>query len=296
MATANANGITIEYETFGESSHPALLLIIGLGCQLIHWQDEFCQQIADSGYNVIRYDNRDKGLSTKFEGLTADEIMEKIVALFMGQKVPIPYTIEDMASDAVGLLDVLNIDKAHICGMSMGGYIAQTLAINNPSRTLSLTSIYSTPGNRAKFAAEQEVTDAMMQPEPLEREANIEHTLGFFKLTYGTGLEFDEKFHRSLLARAYDRSFCPEGTGRQLLAIMAQKDREEDLGQLNIPSLIVHGDADPLVPLAGGKATADAIPGAELMVVEGMGHVIPNLNAYWDDIKDAMISHVGKAS
>ena len=296
MASVSANGIQIEYETFGDSSSPALLLIIGLGCQLIHWQDEFCQQIAENGYHVIRYDNRDKGLSTKFDGLTADEIMEKIGALFIGQKVPVPYTIEDMANDAAGLLDALIIDKAHICGMSMGGYIAQTFALNNPARTLSLTSIYSTPGDRSKYPPTQEVTEAMMQPEPLEREANIEHALAFFRLTYGTGLEFDEEFHRSLFARAYDRSFCPEGTGRQLLAIMSQKDREKDLRQLTIPSLVIHGDEDPLVPLAGGQATADAIPDAEFMVVKGMGHVAPNLNAYWGDIKDAMIKHMEKAS
>ena len=253
MASVTANGIQIEYETFGDSAAPALLLIIGLGCQLIHWQDAFCQQIAESGYNVIRYDNRDKGLSTKFDGLTSDEIMEKIVALFMGETVPVPYTIEDMADDATGLLDALNIDKAHICGMSMGGYIAQTFALKNPTRTLSLTSIYSTPGNRAEYPPTQEVTEAMMQPEPLEREANIEHALGFFKLTFGTGLEFDEAFYRSLFFRAYDRSFNPEGTGRQLLACMAQKDRTEDLSSLTVPSLVIHGDADPLVPFAGGK-------------------------------------------
>ncbi|OEU65235.1 MAG: hypothetical protein BBJ57_13435 [Desulfobacterales bacterium PC51MH44] len=295
MASITANGIQIEYETFGDSTSPALLLIAGLGCQLIHWPEALCQAIADSGYHVIRYDNRDKGLSSKFDGLTADEVMQKIVALFRKQKVTVPYTIEDMAMDATGLLDALKIDKAHICGMSMGGYIAQTFVLKNPARTLSLTSIYSTPGNRAKYPPTQEVTDAMMQREPLEREANIEQSLVFFKLTYGTGLEFDDAFHRSLFARAYDRSFCPEGTGRQLLAIMSQKDREADLRQLNIPSLIVHGDADPLVPLAGGKATADAIPGAEFMVVKGMGHVLPNLNAYWSDIKDAMINHMGKA-
>lgn len=296
MATVNANGIQIEYETFGDSTAPALLLIIGLGCQLIHWQDAFCQQIAENGYYVIRYDNRDKGLSTKLDELSANEVMGKIVALFMGEKVPVPYTIEDMADDASGLLDALNIEKAHICGMSMGGYIAQTFALKNPTRTLSLTSIYSTPGNRAKYPPTQEVSEAMMQPEPLEREANIEHVLRFFKLTYGTGIEFDEEWHRSLFSRTYDRSFCPEGTGRQLLAIMTQKDREEDLKQLNIPSLIVHGDADPLVPITGGKATADAIPGAEFMVVKGMGHVVPNLNAYWGDIKDAIIAHMGKVT
>ena len=295
MASVTANGIQIEYGTFGDATSPALLLIIGLGCQLIHWQDEFCQQIADCGYRVIRFDNRDKGLSTKLEGPSADKIMEKIISLSMGLSVPVPYTIEDMADDALGLLDSLNIDKAHICGMSMGGFIAQTLALKSPSRILSLTSIYSTPGNRSKYPPTPEMNEAMLQAEPLERAANIEHVVGFYKLTYGTGLAFDEEFHKSLQARAYDRSFFPEGTIRQLLAVLAQKDREEDLKQLKIPSLIVHGDADPLVPITGGKATADAIPGSAFMVVEGMGHVLPNLNAYWSDIKDAMLKHMGSA-
>jgi pimeloyl-ACP methyl ester carboxylesterase len=295
MATANANGIQIEYETFGDPLSPALLLIIGLGSQLIHWQDEFCQQIADNGYHVIRYDNRDAGLSTKHDELAMPEIMEKIGALFSGQKVSTPYTIEDMANDAAGLLDTLNIDKAHICGMSMGGYIAQTFAIKNPSRTLSLTSIYSHCGTREKFLPTQEAMAAMMTPTPEEREAYIEHMLKFFKLIYGTGLPFDEEFHRALAGQSYDRSFCPEGTARQYLAIMVQKDRTAELGELKVPSLIIHGDADPLVPMTGGKATAAAIPGASLKIINGMGHAIPNLNAYWGDIKDAMINHMKKA-
>ena len=217
MATANANGIQIEYDTFGKSSHPALLLIIGLGSQLIHWQDEFCQQIADNGFYVIRYDNRDSGLSTKFEGLSSEEIMERIMALFSGQKVSVPYTIEDMSSDAVGLLDEMKIEKAHICGMSMGGYIAQTIAINNPSPTISLTSIYSHSGNRSEFLPSQEILEAMMKPVPKDRDDVIEYAVDFMKLIYGSGLPFDEEFHKRIAAQAFDRSFCPEGTGRQYL-------------------------------------------------------------------------------
>ena len=222
--------------------------------------------------------------------------MEKIMALFSGQKVSVPYTIEDMSSDAVGLLDEMKIEKAHICGMSMGGYIAQTFAINNPSRTISLTSIYSHCGNRSEFLPSQEAMEAMMKPIPKDRDGSIEYMVDFFKLIYGSGLPFDEEFHTKIAAQAFDRSFCPEGTGRQYLAIMVQKDRTDELGKLKIPSLIIHGDEDPLVPFAGGKATAEAIPDAAFMVVKGMGHVIPNLNVYWGDIKDAMISHMGKAT
>lgn len=295
MASVTANGIQIEYETFGDSAAPALLLIIGLGCQLIHWQDDFCQQIADSGYNVIRYDNRDSGLSTKFDELSESQIIEKLMAIFFGQTVSIPYTIEDMANDAGGLLAALNIDKAHICGMSMGGMIAQTFAISNPSRTISLTSIYSHSGDWQEYLPTQEVLDDMMKPLPVERNAYIDAVTDFYKLTYGSELPFDEKFYKALEGRAYDRYYCPEGEGRQNLSIFSQKDRTQALGKLIVPSLIVHGDADPLVPLAGGKATAKAIPKAELMVVKGMGHVLPNLNAYWGDIKDAMIKHMGNA-
>ena len=295
MTTVNANGIKIEYETFGDPSSPAFLLIIGLGNQLIHWQEKFCQQIADNGYYVIRYDNRDSGLSTKFEGLRSEEIMDKIGALFMGENIPVPYSIEDMTNDAVGLLDAINIDKAHICGMSMGGYIAQTFAINNPSRTMSLTSIYSHCGNHSDFLPTQEVMEAMMKPIPREREDFIDYMVDTYRFISGTGLTFDDAFHRNLCAKAFDRSFCPEGVGRQYLAIMTQKDRREDLGNLKIPSLIIHGDEDPLVPMAGGKATADVIPNSDLMIIKRMGHAAPNLNAYWSDIKDALIKHIGKA-
>ena len=296
MATANANGIQIAYETFGDPSSPALLLIIGVGCQLIHWQDEFCQQIAESGYHVIRYDNRDSGLSTKIDKLSGPELMGKIKALLSGQTVTTPYTIEDMANDAVGLLDAVNIEKAHICGMSMGGYIAQTFAVMNPSRALSLTSIYSHTGNRQAFPPTREALEASMEPSPDEREPYIAHMLNLYKLLFGTGLPFDDEFHRILAGRLYDRSYCPEGKGRQYLAIMVQNDRTAELGEIEIPSLIIHGDEDPLVPIAGGKATAEAIPDSEFKVIEGMGHAMPNLNAYWSDIKDAMINHMGKVT
>ena len=294
MAKANVNGIDIEYETFGASSSPTLLLIMGIGGQLIQWQEEFCRQIADHGYHVIRYDNRDSGLSTKFSETGMPEITEKIGALFMGREVVIPYYMEDMADDAAGLLDALNIDKAHICGMSMGGYIAQTLVLRNPSRALSLTSIYSHPGSNGAFLPSQEVMAAFMTPAPEEKEKYIQYMLKFLKMTYGSGLPFDEEFHREVAGRSFDRSFCPGGMARQYLAILSQKDRAAALGGLTVPSLIIHGDEDPLVPMAGGKATADAIPGSEFKIIRGMGHVLPNVNAYWSDIMHAMIDHMGK--
>lgn len=294
MPQANVNGIQIEYETFGDKSSPSVLLIMGLAGQLIHWQKEFCLKLSDHGYHVIRYDNRDSGLSTKFSEVGLTEAMEKIGALFMGEKVPVPYSIEDMANDATGLLDLLDIKQAHICGMSMGGFIAQTFAINNPNRILSLTSIYSSPGNRKEFQPTKEVIEFMLTPIPKERAAYIEHTTKYLKLISGVGLPFDEDFHRSLAAQSYDRSFCPEGVARQYLAIMTQKDRASDLENLAVPALVIHGDDDPVVPLAAGKATAEAIPNSELKIIKGMGHAIPNLQAYWSDILDAMINHMGK--
>jgi len=294
MPQANVNGIQIEYETFGDKSSPSVLLIMGLAGQLIHWQKEFCLKLSDHGYYVIRYDNRDSGLSTKFSEVSLTEAREKIGALFMGEKVPVPYSIEDMANDAAGLLDLLDIEQAHICGMSMGGFIAQTFAINNLNRILSLTSIYSSPGNRKEFQPTKEVMEFMLTPMPEERDAYIEHITKYFKLISGSGLPFDEDFHRNLAAQSYDRSFCPEGVARQYLAIMTQKDRDSDLENLAIPALVIHGDDDPVIPLAAGKATAEAIPNSELKIIKGMGHAMPNLQAYWSDILDAMINHMGR--
>ena len=292
MPQANVNGIQIEYETFGDKSSPSVLLIIGLAGQLIHWQKEFCMKLSGQGYHVIRYDNRDSGLSTKFSKVSLTETMDKIGAFFMGEKLTVPYSIDDMANDAVGLLDFLDIKQAHICGMSMGGFIAQTFAINNPDHILSLTSIYSSPGNRKEFQPTQKVMEFMMTPTPEERDAYIEHTMKYFRLISGTGLPFDEDFHRNLAGQSYDRSFYPEGVARQYLAIMTQKDRALDLEKLAIPALIIHGDDHPVIPLAAGKATVDAIPNSELKIIKGMGHAIPNLQAYWSDILDAMVNHM----
>ncbi|MEN8211236.1 MAG: alpha/beta hydrolase, partial [Thermodesulfobacteriota bacterium] len=187
MAQIKANSIQIEYETFGEKSSPAVLLIAGLGAQLLYWQEEFCIKLAEQGYFVIRFDNRDTGLSTKIDGLTAPELMEKIGGFFMGNKSAVPYGLEEMANDGIGLLDALDIDKAHIIGKSMGGYIAQTLCINNPGRILSLTSIFSHTGDLKSFQPRQEVLEVMLTPAPDDREGYINHLVNFFKITYGTG-------------------------------------------------------------------------------------------------------------
>ncbi len=292
MSKAKSNGIEIEYETFGKPSSPALLLVAGLGVQLITWNSDFCREIADSGYYVIRFDNRDIGLSTKYSGMSMQDVMKKMFALFVGKEESVPYSIDDMADDTAGLLDFLNISKAHICGMSMGGFIAQTFAIKYPNRVLSLISIYSHTGKNGAFKPTKEAFEAMIAPAPAERNGYIEHMIKFFQLVYGSGLPFDEDFHRNMAAKSYDRSFSPDGIARQYLAILTQKDRTLALSQLKVPSLIIHGDDDILVPLTGGEATAEAIPDSKLKIIKGMGHAMPNYNRWWIEIGEAILKHL----
>jgi pimeloyl-ACP methyl ester carboxylesterase len=272
---AAANGIQIEYETIGDPSARPLLLIGGLADQLIHWDDELCRNLSRRGHYVIRFDNRDAGLSTKFD-----------------QTRP-SYTLDDMADDAAGLLHALGISKAHICGASMGGMIAQTVAIRHSSRVLSLISIYSTTGDKDLPPPRPDVMELLLAPSPSEREAYIEHMVALFKAMAGPGFPFDEAWTRTITARAYDRCYCPEGTDRQLLAIMTQANRKKALASVTVPTLVVHGTDDPVVPVEGGIDTAEAIPGAHLMLIEGMGHDLPHGGA-WPRIVDAISAHTSK--
>jgi pimeloyl-ACP methyl ester carboxylesterase len=294
MPRVNANGIQIEYETFGNATGRPLLLIIGLGGQLIHWDADICRDLAERGYYVIRFDNRDLGLSTRFEEAGVPNLMDIFGKLTKGEKVKPPYTIEDMADDAVGLLDALGVRKAHICGMSMGGMIAQTIAIRHPSRLLSLTSIYSSTGNPELPQPKPEVMGLLITPPPIEREANIEHMLNVFKTIAGPGFPVDEKWTRKILAESYDRCFYPQGEARQLVAILTQDNRVPALASVKVPTLVVHGTKDPLVSVEGGKETAKAIPGAQLMLIEGMGHDLPHGGA-WPRIIEALVTHTQKA-
>ena len=295
MARATANGIQIEYETFGNPSGRPLLLIIGLGAQMIHWDDDLCQDLAKRGHYVIRFDNRDVGLSTKFEEAGVPNLVEIFGKIIQGEKVKPPYTLDDMADDAVGLLDALGIRKAHICGMSMGGMIAQTVAIRHLPRVLSLTSIYSTTGNPDVPQPKPEVLGLLITPPPREREAFIEHMLGVFKAIAGPGFAVDEKWTRKIAAGSYDRCFCPQGMARQLVAILTHGDRGPALASVKVPTLVIHGTDDPLVSVEGGKATAKAVPGAQLMLIEGMGHDLPRGGA-WPRIVEAITAHTLKAT
>jgi pimeloyl-ACP methyl ester carboxylesterase len=242
---------------------------------------------------VIRFDNRDAGLSTKFDAAGVPDIMAAIGKLVSGQKVASPYAIEDMAADAVGLLDALKIEKAHLCGMSMGGMIAQALAIRYPQRTLSLTSIYSTTGNPRLPQPKPEIMRLLLTPPPQDREPFIQFNLNIFRALTGPRFGLDEDWVRKLMGRTYDRAFCPQGTIRQLAAIMTQANRQPALRGIRVPTLIIHGDADPLVSVEAGKDTAAAVPAAELKIMEGMGHDLPHGEA-WAQIARDIIAHTKK--
>jgi len=294
MPSVDANGIQIEYETFGDLSGRPLLLIIGLGGQMIHWDGDLCKDFAARGHYVIRFDNRDVGLSTKFGKAGVPNLPEIFGKLLRGEKVNPPYTLDDMANDAVALLDALHIPKAHLCGMSMGGMIAQTIAIRRPERVLSLTSIYSTTGNPQVPQPKPEIIALLTAPPPAERQAFIEHMLRLMKAISGPGFPPDEPWTRKIMEETYDRSFYPEGVARQLVAILTQGNRVPALSSVKVPSLVIHGTGDPLVSVEGGKDTARAIPGSELMLIEGMGHDLPHGGA-WPRIVEAIAKHTQRA-
>jgi pimeloyl-ACP methyl ester carboxylesterase len=232
------------------------------------------------------------GLSSKLGREGGPEITDVLAAALQGESVEIPYTIEDMSDDAVGLLDGLGLERSHVCGASMGGMIAQTMAIRHFERVLSLISISSTTGNPEIASARQERIDAdVLAPlsVPREREANIEYTVAGMRELSGPGFPFNERGVRRLAAMLYDRCFCPEGTVRQLLAVLASGNRRPQLEKLDVPTLVIHGGADPLVPVECGRDTADAVPGAELLIIEGMGHDLPP--GAWPHIQAAILAH-----
>lgn len=293
MPNVKANGIQIEYDTFGNRASRPLLLVMGLGTQMIAWDEAFCQQLAERGHFVVRFDNRDVGLSTKFEAAGLPNVLKAMAAAARGEEVRAPYTLDDMAEDTVGLLEALGLATAHVCGASMGGMIAQTMAIRHPSRLKSLISIMSSTGNPKLPPAQPEAMKALMKPTPPEREAFIEHMLQTWRAIAGRGFPFDVDRMRSQMARSYDRSYCPAGTVRQLMAIIAQGNRKPALAAVRAPTLVIHGADDPLVPVAAGRDTAEAIAGAELLIIEGMGHDLPP--AVWPRLVDAISAHTQKA-
>jgi pimeloyl-ACP methyl ester carboxylesterase len=231
--------------------------------------------LAQQGYWVIRFDNRDVGLSTKMETAGVPDILAMYQAVFAGETVQAPYLLNDMAKDAVGLLDALEIASAHVVGVSMGGMIAQSMAIHHPERVRTLTSIMSSSGDPNLPPPSAEAVGILVNPAPVERKAYVAHEVEVWRVLNGPGFPVDEERVRERAGRFFDRGLSPEGTARQLAAILASGSRKEGLRSLTVPTLVIHGDADPLVPVEGGIDTANAVPGAELMIIEGMGHDIP---------------------
>jgi pimeloyl-ACP methyl ester carboxylesterase len=289
MPRATVNGLELEYESFGDPAHTPLLLVMGLSYQMIEWDDDVCRMIADRGFWVTRFDNRDVGLSSKLDHLGAPDLM----SLVMGTAEPL-YTLGDMADDAVGILDALGVTAAHIVGVSMGGMIAQLIAINHPERVLSLTSIMSTVGGPRVVPPEPDVAAALVVPPGPTRDARVEHSLATRRLINGAGLPFDEEGARRKAERAVDRCFHPAGGLRQLVAIVTAPHRAPALGRLTIPTLVVHGENDPLVPPDNGRQTAAALPDPRLMMIPDMGHNLPE--RVWPEVVDAIAAVAGKAA
>jgi pimeloyl-ACP methyl ester carboxylesterase len=289
IRSAGPSGIDVAYERFGDLEAPPVLLVMGLGTQMLGWHQEFCAQLVGRGLQVIRFDNRDVGLSTHFSAAPAPDVM----AALSGDPSSASYTLSDMAADSVGLLDALSLDSAHIVGASMGGMIAQTIAIEHPNRIRSLTSIMSTTGNSAVGQASQQAIGALLSPPALDRQEAVDRTVSIFRIIGSPGFDLDEAELREQAGLSYDRADDPLGVARQLLAIIASGDRTERLRSISVPTLVIHGAGDPLVDVSGGRATAAAVPGAELDVIEGMGHDLPR--ALWPEITERIAALVQRA-
>ncbi|MBT8090758.1 MAG: alpha/beta fold hydrolase [Gammaproteobacteria bacterium] len=295
MPQVSANDITIEYESFGEPSNPTLLLIMGLGMQLIAWPEQFCVELASRGYRVIRYDNRDAGFSTKFEGVKAPSVASLIFRSVLRLPIRVPYTLQDMADDAAGLLDALDVESAHIVGASMGGMIAQNLAASHPRRVRSLTSVMSTSGHRSLPGADPLVTRHVFRTRPTgnDREAVIAHNMRTVELLGSPAYPVDADTRREMVSISFDRCYFPSGFSRHVAAIVKDGDRRSRLGTITAPTLVIHGREDPLVPLAGGIDTANHIPGARLEIIDGMGHNFPV--ELWPQIIGLITDHAVQA-
>ena len=274
MPKANVNNIEIEYEMIGDPSSKPLLLIAGLGSQMLAWSDEMCEILANRGFFVIRFDNRDIGLSTKFEDASLPDFLEINAAYSRGEIPKVPYTLEDMAGDAVGVLDALNIDKAHICGASMGGMIAQVLAYRHPSRVLSLAVIMSTTGNPELPPSKPEILMQFFAPVPSEREAYIDEMVKRDSLIYGN-FTYNENQGRDYRTKEYDRCYYPDGIARQLAAMAVPGNIKPKISAIRAPTIVIHGSEDPFNHIEAGKEIASEIPGAELLILDGMGHSFP---------------------
>jgi pimeloyl-ACP methyl ester carboxylesterase len=287
LPRARSNGIELEYEIRGDDAGRPLLLIMGLGCQMIHWDEEFCDLLAERGHRVIRYDNRDTGRST---WLTEAGVPD--LARAMERQVEAPYLIDDMADDAAGLLEALGVESAHVVGASMGGMIAQGLALRHRTRVRTLTSIMSTTGRPDLPMGRPEAMARLLLPAPSEREAVVEHNLETARMLAGSAHPLDEERHRARTRRAFDRGFNPAGSARHVAAIAASPSRHELLAGLDVPALVIHGADDPLVHPACGLDTHRCLAGSEWLPIEGMGHDLPA--GVWPTVAAAITGLTGR--
>jgi pimeloyl-ACP methyl ester carboxylesterase len=285
---AELGDITICYETFGDPANPTLLLVMGLATQMVGWHEDFCRQLADEGFHVVRFDNRDSGRSTHIKASPPS-----IGQLARRSKKAAAYTLADMAADAVGLLDHLGVDRAHVVGASMGGMIAQTIAIRYPERVLSLTSIMSNTGAKLSGQPALAVYPVLLKTAPGERDAFVEHVATVFDKIGSPGFERDPNDVREMARLSWDRDHDRSASGRQLAAIIASPERGKDLEGITVPTLVIHGKADKLVRPSGGKATARRVPGARLMLIDGMGHDLPR--PVWPRIVEAIVENARRA-
>jgi pimeloyl-ACP methyl ester carboxylesterase len=286
MPRTAVNEIELEYETFGDSGDPPLLLVMGLGAQMISWDEDFCEALVGRGFFVIRFDNRDVGLSTKID-VPEQDLMAAITSGLAGEPPSAPYLLSDMATDAWALAGALGIARVHLVGASMGGMIVQAMAIQHPERVLSLTSLMSTTGEQPYGQPKPEILPVLLERAPSEREANIAFNVESSR-SISSPEFFDEDRAWVKAARAFDRCYYPRGIGNQLLAILASGSRDEALRQLDLPALVIHGTDDPLVTPSGGEHTAEVLQGSELIMFDGMGHDLPA--HYWSQIIDAICS------
>ncbi len=290
MPTVAANDIHVEYETFGDPDRPTALLVMGLGAQMLAWDEALCREIAARDFFVVRFDNRDSGLSTHLH----DAPHPDLAAAVGGDYSSAAYTLHDMAADAVGLLDALGIGAAHVVGASMGGMIAQTIAIDAPRRVRSLCSIMSTSGESSVSQPTNDALAVLLSPPPLTAEEAGERSVRGIRVIGGKGIPPDEARVRALAMRSWNRNHDPLGATRQLLAILASGDRTAGLRALRVPTVVIHGTDDPLMPIVGGRATVDAIDGAHWIEIDGMGHDLPV--AIWPTIVDAIAENAARAS
>ncbi|MCS7483949.1 alpha/beta fold hydrolase [Umezawaea endophytica] len=289
MPRVTFQDLELEYDSFGDPADPVLLLVMGLGAQMTNWDTRLCELFAAQGFHVVRFDNRDIGLSTEFGHLPLPDF----AALSAGDTSSAPYLLSDMAADVVVLLDGLGVERAHLVGASMGGMIAQQVVVDHPERVLSLCSIMSTTGDKTVGQGRPEIVATFAQPAATTREAVIEQRLVASRMTRSPGFAVDEDAARERIAASYDRSNRPMSTLRQLAAVIASPDRTEGLRGVTVPTVVIHGSDDPLVHRSGGEATAAAVPDAELIIIDGMGHDLP-LDV-WPTVVEAVAANAKRA-